>query len=71
MIRRTQALYALVRCSRMAGSMAVDADDVVEEVDQVLWTLQSFEIAAQDDAIPARVDELDSLTQSSDNRSMG
>ena len=35
----------------------------MEEVDQVLWTLQSFEIAAQDDAIPAVVDELDSVTQ--------
>jgi hypothetical protein len=42
---------------------SVDADDVLEEVDQVLWTLQSFDVAAQDDAIPAGVDELDSLAQ--------
>jgi hypothetical protein len=42
---------------------AGDADDVVEEVHEVLWALQSLEIAVQDDAIPAGVDELDSLAQ--------
>src|SRR5216683_6745503 len=42
---------------------AGDADDVVEEVDQVLWPLQPLDIAIQDNAIPARVDELDSAAQ--------
>ena len=31
---------------------AGDADDVVEEVDQGLWTLQPLEVAVQNDAIP-------------------
>jgi hypothetical protein len=42
---------------------AFDTDDVVEEMDQVLGTLQTFDIAGHDDAIPARVHELDSGTQ--------
>jgi hypothetical protein len=33
----------------------------VEEVDQVLRALQPLDVAIQDDAIPAGVDELDSL----------
>jgi hypothetical protein len=32
-------------------------------VDQVLWTLQTLEITSYDNAIPAGVDELDSLAQ--------
>jgi hypothetical protein len=35
----------------------------VKEVDQVLWTLQPLDVAAQDNTIPARVGELDSLTE--------
>ena len=42
---------------------AGDADDVVKEVDQVLRALQPLDVAIQDDAIPARVHELDSRTQ--------
>jgi len=40
-----------------------DANEVVEEVDQVLWALQSLDVAGHDDAIPARVGELDSVAQ--------
>jgi len=39
------------------------ADDIVKEVDQVLWALQPLEIAIQDNAIPAGIDELDSRAQ--------
>jgi hypothetical protein len=42
---------------------AGDAHDIVEEVDQVLWALQPLDIAVQNDAIPARVHELDSRAQ--------
>jgi hypothetical protein len=42
---------------------AFDADDVVEEVDQVLGSLHPLEVAGQDDAIPTGVDELDSATK--------
>src|SRR3989442_13367775 len=42
---------------------ARDADDIMEEVHQVLGPLQALEIAVQHDAIPAGVDELDSLAQ--------
>jgi len=38
-----------------------DCDDVMEEVDQVLRALQPFDVAVQDDAIPARVKELDGV----------
>jgi hypothetical protein len=41
----------------------VDANDVLKEVDQVLWALQPLDVAAQDDAIPTRIGELDSLTE--------
>jgi len=40
-----------------------NADDVVEEVDQVLRTLQPLDVAVQHDAIPARVGELDSAAE--------
>src|ERR1051326_3347527 len=50
----------LLEHSRLDG---VDADDVVEEVDQVLYAQQPLDIAAQNDAIPAAIDELDSLAQ--------
>jgi hypothetical protein len=40
-----------------------DANDVLKEVDQVLWALQPLDVAAQDDTIPAGVGELDSLTE--------
>ncbi|SRR5229473_1123960 len=39
------------------------ANKVVEEVDEVLWALQSLDVAGYDDAIPARVGELDSVAQ--------
>jgi hypothetical protein len=42
---------------------AVDADHLLEEIDQVLGALQAVDIAVDDDAIPAGVDELDSGTQ--------
>jgi hypothetical protein len=41
----------------------VDANDILEEVDQVLWTLQLPDVAAQADAIPTGLGEPDSLTQ--------
>ena len=41
----------------------LDADDVMEEMDQVLRALQPFDVAVQDDAIPARVKELDGVAQ--------
>jgi len=40
-----------------------DADHVVEKVDQVLWALQPLDVAVQNDAIPARVDELDNAAE--------
>ena len=46
-----------------AGQHAGDADDVVKEVDQGLWTLQPLQVAVQDDAIPAGIDELDSRAE--------
>jgi hypothetical protein len=36
---------------------------VAEKVDQVLWALQPLDIAAQHDAIPAGVDELDNRAE--------
>src|SRR5216683_3762656 len=39
------------------------ANEVVEEVDKVLWALQSLDVAGHDDTIPAGVDELDSVAQ--------
>jgi len=35
----------------------------VEEVDQVLWTLESLDLTVEDDAIPTGVDELDNWAE--------
>src|SRR6266516_723181 len=51
---------ALLEHSRLDAG---DADDVMEEVDQVFGTLQPLDVAVQHDAIPARVDELDNRAQ--------
>ena len=51
---------ALLEHDRFDG---IDADHLVEEVDEVLWTLEPLDVAAQDDAVPAGVDELDSSAQ--------
>ncbi len=42
---------------------AGDADDIVEEVNEVLWALQSLDVAVQHDAIPTRIHPLDSRAQ--------
>ncbi len=43
------------------GLDAVDADDILEKVDQVLWPLQPLDVAAQDNTIPARAECLNTL----------
>ena len=63
-MRETERLNALVSALLEYGRLdRVDADDFMEEVDQVLWALQSLDVAVQDDAIPAGVGELDSVAQ--------
>jgi hypothetical protein len=41
----------------------VDAHRVLEKVDEVLGALQPLDVAAQDNAVPAGVDELDNRAQ--------
>src|SRR5438874_9972705 len=57
---RLVGIRALLKDRRLEAG---DADDLPEEVHQVLWALQPLDVAGQDDAIPTGVDELDSSAQ--------